>query len=152
MEYVVALHISEENNTPIKAKTALTNSLIGLNDNAEVFVAGQDKIVSFKDEYTTNIQFAKVQDFNDNVVKSLTSSQKEIFDAVKNGENAFITGNAGTGKSFLLEAISEWSKISGKNTIITAPTGIAALNIGGCTIHRALGIKPEETLKNNIKN
>lgn len=152
LEYVVALHISEENNTPIKAKTALKNSIIGLNHNAEVFVAGQDKIISFKDECTTNIQFAKVQAFNDNVVNSLTPSQKEIFDAVKNGKNIFITGNAGTGKSFLLEAISEWSKISGKNTIITAPTGIAALNIGGCTIHRALGIKPEETLKNNIKN
>ncbi|MDO4230284.1 MAG: AAA family ATPase, partial [Capnocytophaga sp.] len=46
--------------------------------------------------------------------------------------NIFLTGKAGTGKTTLLHKII---KESHKNTIVVAPTGIAALNAGGVTIH-----------------
>lgn len=46
--------------------------------------------------------------------------------------NIFLTGKAGTGKTTLLKKILETTY---KNTIVVAPTGIAALNAGGVTIH-----------------
>ncbi|HNQ26367.1 MAG TPA: AAA family ATPase, partial [Aquaticitalea sp.] len=46
--------------------------------------------------------------------------------------NVFLTGKAGTGKTTLLKEILETTH---KNTVVVAPTGIAALNAGGVTIH-----------------
>lgn len=46
--------------------------------------------------------------------------------------NIFLTGKAGTGKTTLLKTIL---KTTYKNTVVVAPTGIAALNAGGVTIH-----------------
>ena len=47
-------------------------------------------------------------------------------------KNIFLTGKAGTGKTTLLKQILETTY---KNTVVVAPTGIAALNAGGVTIH-----------------
>ena len=47
-------------------------------------------------------------------------------------KNVFLTGKAGTGKTTLLKKILETTY---KNTVVVAPTGIAALNAGGVTIH-----------------
>lgn len=62
--------------------------------------------------------------------------------ALKKRENLFITGPAGTGKSVLLRyIIREMRKMWGEGSVaVTAPTGIAAVNIGGETIHRFAGI------------
>ena len=46
--------------------------------------------------------------------------------------SVFLTGKAGTGKTTLLKEIIQSTH---KNTIVVAPTGIAALNAGGVTIH-----------------
>ncbi len=46
--------------------------------------------------------------------------------------NIFLTGKAGTGKTTLLKEILDKSS---KNTIVVAPTGVAAINAGGMTIH-----------------
>ncbi len=46
--------------------------------------------------------------------------------------SVFLTGKAGTGKTTLLREIIETTH---KNTVVVAPTGIAALNAGGVTIH-----------------
>lgn len=51
-------------------------------------------------------------------------------------ENVFITGKAGTGKSFLLDAFVETTD---KSNIVLAPTGIAALNVNGATLHSTFG-------------
>ncbi len=47
-------------------------------------------------------------------------------------EHVFITGNAGTGKTSFLKHISQNCR---KNMVIAAPTGIAAINAGGTTLH-----------------
>lgn len=47
-------------------------------------------------------------------------------------QSIFLTGKAGTGKTTLLKKIIETTH---KNTVVVAPTGIAALNAGGVTIH-----------------
>ena len=44
----------------------------------------------------------------------------------------FLTGKAGTGKTTLVQKLV---KESHKNTVVVAPTGIAALHAGGVTIH-----------------
>jgi len=54
------------------------------------------------------------------------------------GLNVFLTGKAGTGKSFLVDYYVE--KHPEKSIIKCAPTGVAALRIGGATIHRTFGV------------
>ncbi len=64
---------------------------------------------------------------------TITDEFKEVLNILKHtSESIFITGKAGTGKSFLL---SEFRKQTNKNYVVLAPTGIAALNVGGQTIH-----------------
>lgn len=52
--------------------------------------------------------------------------------AEETGANLFITGKAGTGKTTFLRRLKDESS---KNIAVLAPTGIAALNAGGTTIH-----------------
>lgn len=56
----------------------------------------------------------------------------------------FITGRAGTGKSTLL---TYFQKHTPQKVVILAPTGVAAVNIGGATIHSFFGFKPDITLE-----
>ncbi|MGB5218590.1 MAG: AAA family ATPase [Smithella sp.] len=58
-------------------------------------------------------------------------------------KNIFITGRAGTGKSTLLNYFYSNTK---KNAVLLAPTGVAAVNIGGQTIHSFFNFKPNVTL------
>ena len=69
----------------------------------------------------------------------LDSEQRTILERILGTQdNMPVTGKAGTGKSFLLRALLECSE--GK-TLPMAPTGVAALNINGVTIHSALGFR-----------
>ena len=58
--------------------------------------------------------------------------------------NVFITGRAGTGKSTLLEYFRNKTK---KKVVVLAPTGVAALNVKGQTIHSFFRFKPDVTLE-----
>ncbi|MEO1280715.1 MAG: AAA family ATPase [Pseudomonadota bacterium] len=60
----------------------------------------------------------------------------------------FITGRAGTGKSTLLRALRDQS---GDDTVIVAPTGLAAVNVGGQTIHSFFGLPPRLIRPEDIK-
>ncbi len=63
--------------------------------------------------------------------------ESRFIGAAHGGRNCFLTGMAGTGKSTLLRRfISE----THCRVDITAPTGVAALNVGGMTIHRFCGM------------
>ena len=65
-------------------------------------------------------------------------------DVLENTERSvFITGKAGTGKSTLLEHFRETTR---KRIAVLAPTGVAALNVRGQTIHSFCGFKPDITL------
>ncbi len=63
-----------------------------------------------------------VEELADYVLKFVNQTQKNIF----------LTGKAGTGKTTLLKKIIQSTH---KNTVVAAPTGIAALNAGGVTLH-----------------
>ena len=57
----------------------------------------------------------------------------------KSGNSLFITGKAGTGKSTLLQLFRNTTK---KKVAVLAPTGVAALNVQGQTIHSFFGFPP----------
>lgn len=68
----------------------------------------------------------------------------ESYDLMENTRTSvFITGKAGTGKSTLLQYFLDHSS---KNVAALAPTGVAALNILGQTIHSFFRFKPDVTL------
>ena len=71
---------------------------------------------------------------------SLTKDQKDALELMESGYNVFLTGKAGTGKSYLLEYFISKSKERNKRILITASTGIAAINIGGATVHRTFKV------------
>jgi ATP-dependent exoDNAse (exonuclease V) alpha subunit len=67
----------------------------------------------------------------------LSQEQQNLFDYIEQSENnIFVTGRAGTGKSTLLSYLVENTQ---KNVAVCAPTGVAALNVGGVTIHSLFG-------------
>lgn len=69
----------------------------------------------------------------------LSKGQQRALDDALDGKNLFITGPGGVGKSFLIEEIiTQLSRQRYKSVAVTASTGIAAVNIGGMTIHSFL--------------
>lgn len=58
--------------------------------------------------------------------------------------HVFVTGKAGTGKSTLLEY---FRATSDKKVVVLAPTGVAAVNVGGQTIHSFFRFKPDITVE-----
>ncbi len=78
----------------------------------------------------------------------LGTEQKKVFEVLENtSKNVFVTGRAGTGKSVLLEYFRSKSK---KAVAVVAPTGVAALNIGGQTIHSFFKIAPKLVEKKKL--
>ncbi|CAJ0960126.1 unnamed protein product, partial [Mesorhabditis belari] len=64
----------------------------------------------------------------------LSDEQRAILRAVVSGrQSVFFTGNAGTGKSLVLQRIIEM--LPADTTVITAATGVAACQLGGMTLH-----------------
>ena len=67
------------------------------------------------------------------MIIELSQEQESLFDYIEQSEsNVFVTGRAGTGKSTLLSHLTANTK---KSFAVCAPTGVAALNVGGVTIH-----------------
>jgi hypothetical protein len=89
------------------------------------------------------------------MISKLNADQKRVFDRVINTvmpdkfENKsllrlYVSGEGGTGKSFLIKTIKCWIKQNlNKDTAIAAPTGIAAFNVNGLTVHRLLQLPVE---------
>ncbi len=70
----------------------------------------------------------------------LTAEQEAVFHLLEaRAAHMFITGKAGTGKSYLLTHVQEHTT---KNLVVLAPTGVAALTVGGQTIHSFFGLPP----------
>ena len=70
----------------------------------------------------------------------LSAEQQQLFEYIESTDaNIFVTGRAGTGKSTLLNYLISQTK---KKVVVCAPTGVAALNVGGTTIHSLFGFQP----------
>lgn len=67
-------------------------------------------------------------------------TQQEALNILKTGANVFLTGAAGSGKTYVLREYIRYLQEKGVSVGITASTGIAATHMGGTTIHSWAGI------------
>lgn len=89
------------------------------------------KEIEYADEYEViKTPISKVKQEEDNTFS-------KILTLLQNGENVFLTGFAGTGKSYILNKLKEKLK---KKLTITSTTGIAAVNVKGQTLHSWAGV------------
>ncbi|XP_065894145.1 uncharacterized protein [Dysidea avara] len=114
----------------------------------------QDAMAEFE-EVVANEDIVDVE----SMIESLNEDQRRVFDRVSTHLQAqhssaisnhpqplcmFVSGCGGTGKSFLIKTLKAWIHSSlEKHAAITAPTGIAAFNVNGLTIHRLLQLPVE---------
>jgi len=73
-------------------------------------------------------------------------NQTTALQILKSGRNVFLTGSAGTGKTYLLNAYIEYLKERNVAVAVTASTGIAATHMNGMTIHAWSGIGVKNSL------
>ncbi|MGL6234634.1 MAG: AAA family ATPase [Segniliparus sp.] len=73
-----------------------------------------------------------------------TEEFAEALELLRGGRHVFLTGKAGTGKSTL---IREFMSTTDRKVVVVAPTGIAALNVNGYTIHRLFSFFTTTTLE-----
>ena len=127
--------------------------------NGENWVLEQDITDQDLEEMTSQVEEAatkllKASNSNEDVVSDSTSANKskiiinsdfkKALEIIKSGKSIFITGNAGTGKTTLLRH-AQTTVLKGKKAVTVAPTGVAAINSGGITIHRFFGFTPDMT-------
>ena len=76
-------------------------------------------------------------------------TQDSALELLKNSnDNIFLTGAPGTGKSYLINKYVAWSEDNGELPVMTASTGIAALNVNGRTLHSWGGLRDDHPLSN----
>ena len=73
--------------------------------------------------------------------------QSSVLDILKTGQNVFLTGSAGSGKTYTLNQYIDYLRARRVPVAVTASTGIAATHMNGTTIHSwsGIGIKDELT-------
>ncbi len=73
----------------------------------------------------------------------------QVLDLLESGEESiFLTGKAGTGKSTLLQL---YRRTTRRNLVVLAPTGMAALQVGGQTVHSFFGFPPRFLSEGDIR-
>ena len=75
----------------------------------------------------------------------ISPEMQSAINAVSKKQSVFITGRAGTGKSTLLTYLIQ--EVLKDNYVVVAPTGVAAINVGGSTIHKFFGFLPDITFE-----
>src|SRR3989344_6215557 len=73
-------------------------------------------------------------------------TQKEALHILKTGRNVFLTGAAGSGKTYVLREYIKYLHELGADVGSTASTGIAATHMGGITLHSWAGIGIRDSL------
>ena len=78
-----------------------------------------------------------------------TAEYQAAYDYMREGEgHLFVTGRAGTGKSTLLTCLRD---LLADEMVVVAPTGLAAVNVGGQTIHSFFGLPPRLIRPDDIR-
>ena len=88
-------------------------------------------------------------------IDNLSKKQKDALNSIVNGQNIFLTGRAGSGKTLIIKLFYNKYKTR-KHIGVTSTTGTSAILINGSTLHSYLGIGlgtgSVEILYMNIKN
>ncbi len=79
-------------------------------------------------------------------------TQEQALTILKSGRNVFLTGPAGSGKTFLLKQFISHLKNKKKSVSVTATTGLAATHLNGRTIHSWSGIGIQAELTGSLLN
>lgn len=82
----------------------------------------------------------------------LQGSQRKVYLAVQrqltqldlDPLRMIVSGTAGTGKSLLIGCLK---RLLGRKVMVLAPTGVAAFNVNGCTLHSALSLPTKGEIK-----
>lgn len=77
-------------------------------------------------------------------------TQDECLNILQLGHNTFVTGAAGTGKTYILNKYIDYLKENKIKVAITASTGIAATHMNGVTIHSWSGLGIKEEIDDNF--
>jgi ATP-dependent exoDNAse (exonuclease V) alpha subunit len=101
----------------------------------------------FEDEETDELQLDDPEPVESPANLAFSPKQKAALDVLLNTrDNVLLTGVAGCGKSTIIReflrqmALRKAETGTGRLPVVCAPTGIAALNVGGTTIHKLFGL------------
>jgi len=87
-------------------------------------------------------------------MNNFTESQEEAYNRLVSGKNLFLTGAAGTGKSYIIAQFRDFCAKSNITVGVTSSTGVSALLIDGTTIHSftgiALGLEDAEVIAQRL--
>lgn len=122
--------VNEQNKTIVQQENLIKEQEIDIKKKDECIDIAHKTITEKKDSSKSTTE-------SDEAEPSLDDEQyNALMDIENSNDNFFITGKAGTGKSYMLDV---WKKHTSKKHIILAPTGISALNVGGVTLHSTFG-------------
>ena len=107
-----------------RIETLICNNILIVNDLFETLTVNVNKLAKYEREKP--ISTSHIEDAN--ILKAIN--------LINEHKNIFITGHAGTGKSFILENLKDLIP----NLVITSTTGLAAVNVKGQTIHSWAGV------------
>lgn len=108
-----------------------------------------DELFSFDDYLKEDVQKKTLEPDPEEKEMELGDEFKKILSLVENSNDSyFITGKAGTGKSTLLKHLRKTTK---KQIVVLAPTGIAAVNVDGQTIHSFFRFPPEILFPDTVR-
>lgn len=138
---IIAGFVAKEKTTTIRSERKDEHASTAPSSPTDVTSTPKEPLVSATPNSTPTIQTPR-PDESVEVTKDgieVTSEFKEALELVKSGAPfVFITGRAGTGKSTFIELLK--SRLN--SFAIVAPTGVAALNVGGQTIHSFFKFRP----------
>ncbi|WP_080692613.1 ATP-dependent DNA helicase [Kandleria vitulina] len=86
------------------------------------------------------VKIPELGDVTPQIIGSMTPSQARALRAMIRGENVFLTGEGGTGKSYVIRTFMEYCREAEINVLAAAHTGLAAQNIAGTTLTKAFGL------------
>ena len=74
---------------------------------------------------------------------ALNKNQRIATNFLKNRENVFLSGEGGTGKSYVIDNFTDYLTKNGIKFVVCAPTGLAAMNVNGATLHRTFKLSTD---------
>lgn len=72
--------------------------------------------------------------------------QEKALEILKGNDNVFLTGQPGTGKTYTINRYIDWCIDNGITPTVCASTGIAAVHVGGGTLHSWAGVRDDNEL------